>query len=63
MKSFEVHWKDSKSYEIVSEENGKYYSQSMTWWKKGGYCIPQGRKRISKEKYLLMQKQAKKNEE
>ena len=40
-----------KSYENYFEKDGKYYSQGMVWWEKGGYYIPQTPKEISKDKY------------
>lgn len=44
----------SKSYTNYFEKDGKYYRQNMTWWEKGGYCIPQTPCRISKEEYEKM---------
>lgn len=44
-----------KSYTLYSEDNGKYYRQNVTWWEKGGYAVPQSKKRITKEEYERME--------
>ncbi|MBQ6679513.1 MAG: hypothetical protein IJM76_05765 [Lachnospiraceae bacterium] len=51
---FKVTFENGKGYTIYSEENGRYYAQNSLWWEKGGYCIPQSRRRISKISYMVM---------
>ena len=45
---------DNKSYTVYWEESGKYYRQNHTWWEKGGYAVPQLKKRISKTEFEKM---------
>ena len=57
---FAIYANDSKSYTIYTDDNGKFYEQNMTWWERGGYCIPQTRKKITKARYLQMMKKSEK---
>ena len=59
MTLFVVQDDSSKSYAVFTEEDGKFYEQAMVWWDRGGYHIPQTRKKITKTRYSLMMAQAK----
>ena len=56
---FAIYANDKKSYTVYTDDNGKFYEQNMTWWERGGYCIPQIRKKITKKRYMMMHEQAK----
>lgn len=47
-----------KSYELYYgryEQDGiKYYRQGYNWWEKGGYFIPQTKKKISEAEFKKM---------
>lgn len=49
MNSFRVDMKDSKSYAIYMEDNGRYYVMYVNWWEKRGIHVANGKRRISKQ--------------
>lgn len=56
MKRFKVMSENKKSFTIYTEENGKYFYQDCLWWEKGGYTVPQSKKKTNKKDFELMSK-------
>lgn len=52
--SYVIDDKESKSWSIYSQVNDRYYVQHVNWNEKLGMHVPNGRKRISKDKYFAM---------
>lgn len=42
---FKVVHQDDKGFTWYSEEDNHFFKQSFSWWEKGGYTIPQTKKR------------------
>lgn len=42
---------DGIGYNLYFEKNGRYYVTHFNHWKKGGYAIAGGTKRISEKEY------------
>ena len=54
MEWFEIISEDGKWRTVYTKENDKYYRQHFTFWNKGGYFLPQARKRTTAAEYARM---------
>lgn len=54
MEWFDIFSEDGKWRTVYSKENGKYYRQYSIYWEKGGYLVPQARKRCTAAEYEKM---------